>query len=157
MFLAAAIYFHGAWTQQFDSRWTRDTLFTTRTGRTVPVRLMHVETSAVDLPKFRLTWSDWLNTPLTTLGMGIAFSDAADFSNIASGQRLKISTVQQKTFVDVDEQGTTAAAVTGVGIIPTFVHVPLSVRADHPFVYVLRERLSGTILFVGAFAHPPAA
>jgi serpin B len=109
----------------------------------------------VALPKFNLHWGDALNTPLQTLGMGIAFSDAADFTNMVSAPQLQISSVRQKTFINVDEEGTTAAAVTSVGMVPTAAVIPVEVRADHPFVYVLRERLSNTILFIGAFARPP--
>jgi serine protease inhibitor len=109
------------------------------------------------LPKFTLSWGDTLNGPLRGLGMGVAFSDSADFSNMAMTGPLFITTVYQRTYVAVDEQGTTAAAATGVGVGPTAVQQPLVVRADHPFVYAIRERLSGTLLFIGAFAHPPAS
>jgi serpin B len=110
----------------------------------------------VALPKFSLRWGDRLNAPLQTLGMGIAFSDAANFTNMVSAPPpLQISSVRQKTFINVDEEGTTAAAVSSVGIVPTAAVIPVEVRADHPFVYVLRERLSNTILFIGAFARPP--
>lgn len=112
----------------------------------------------VALPKFTVAWGDSLNVPLASLGMGIAFSDRADFSNMTTSGAVQLSSVVQKARVEVDEHGTTAAAATGVGVIlvslpndPT----PIPVHADHPFLYVLRERLSGTVLFVGAFQHPP--
>jgi serine protease inhibitor len=84
------------------------------------------------------------------LGMGIAFDEGrADFARIAdvSPDRLYISRVEQKTFVEVNEEGTEAAAATGVGIVAT--SAPPTMRVDRPFVFAIRERLSGTVLFLG--------
>jgi serine protease inhibitor len=65
-----------------------------------------------------------------------------------------ISDVIQKTFIEVDEEGTEAAAVTSVGVVPT--SAPQPVRVDRPFILVIRERLSGTILFMGKIMKLPA-
>ena len=70
------------------------------------------------------------------------------------GRELFISYVKQKTFVDVNEVGTEAAAVTVVGIGITSVPVRTVVRVDRPFLFVIRERLSGTILFMGKIVRP---
>lgn len=103
----------------------------------------------VAIPRFRLEWKKELNDPLTALGMGVAFQDgAADFSGISKSQSLVITTVLQKTFVDVNEEGTEAAAATSVGIGPTSAPAPL-LRADRPFLFAIRERFSGTVLFMG--------
>jgi serpin B len=103
----------------------------------------------VYLPRFRLEWEQELNDPLTSLGMGVAFRpDMADFTGIAKAGGLFISSVLQKTFVDVNEEGTEAAAATSVGVSVTSVSVPL-LRADRPFFFAIRERLSGTVLFMG--------
>jgi len=100
------------------------------------------------LPRFQLTWKRELNPDLTALGMGIAFSDNADFTGMSSlGRNLTITRVLQKTFVDVNEEGTEAAAATSVGVGVT--SLPPSIRVDRPFVFLIRERLSGTILFMG--------
>ena len=110
------------------------------------------QTGDVYLPRFQLTWDGSLKDPLTALGMGIAFQDgAADFTGMSStrGHELFISSVEQKTFVDVNEEGTEAAAVTSVGVSASAFHEPL-LRADRPFLFAIRERLSGAILFVGA-------
>ncbi len=108
----------------------------------------------LSLPRFKLTWSDVLNPELRALGMGIAF-DAADFTPMSPrGGELVITKVIQKTFVDVNEEGTEAAAATSVGI--GVVSAPPSIRVDRPFVFVIRERLSGTILFIGKIAKLPA-
>jgi serpin B len=103
----------------------------------------------VYLPRFRLEWKKMLNDPLTTLGMGIAFQDGkADFSGISRGGGLFISSVLQKSYVDVYEEGTEAAAATSVGISLTSAS-PALLRADRPFLFAIRERLSGTVLFMG--------
>ena len=68
------------------------------------------------------------------------------------GDHLFISFVKQKAFVDVNEIGTEAAAVTVVGVEVT--SAPPQIRIDRPFVFALRERLSGTILFLGKIVRP---
>lgn len=107
------------------------------------------------LPKFRLAWEDTLQSPLKRLGMTSAFaSGVADFTRLSTsrGRDLFVSFVKQNTFVDVNEEGTEAAAVTTVGIVET--SAPAAIRIDHPFVFAIRERLSGTILFMGKIVSP---
>ena len=106
---------------------------------------------AVSVPKFKIEYDTELNDVLSALGMGRAFSGAADFSGI-SDMPLAIGTVRQKTFVDVNEKGTEAAAVTVIGLKNMAMRPtapPLEFIADRPFVLVIRERTSGAILFVG--------
>jgi serpin B len=113
-------------------------------------------TGDVYLPRFHLTWDGILNDPLTALGMGIAFEPgAADFTGMshASGHDLFISKVRHKTYVDVNEEGTEAAAVTSVEIGVTSLP-PALLRADRPFLFAIRERLSVTILFIGTMRRP---
>jgi serpin B len=107
------------------------------------------------LPKFRLSWEDEFNNELKSLGMQRAFEpDGADFTPLSArlGHSLYISKVRQKTFVDVNEEGTEAAAVTSVDIGVT--SFPPSIDFNRPFVFVIRERLTGTILFVGKIVKP---
>jgi serine protease inhibitor len=114
----------------------------------------------LSMPKFRLTWERELKDDLQPLGMRQAFvPGGADFTGISSavGRDLFISFVKQKTFVDVNEVGTEAAAVTAVGIGVTSAPQRLTVRVDRPFVFALRERLSGTVLFVGRVLDPRQA
>ena len=99
----------------------------------------------VTLPKFSLTYERTLNDDLKALGMGIAFGDGADFSGL-SASPVYISYVKQKAFVDVNEAGTEAAAVTNVALAAS---TPPSLDVDRPFIFVIRDRLSGTILFMG--------
>jgi serpin B len=108
----------------------------------------------VYLPRFRIEWKRELNDDLEQLGMRLAFY-AADFTRMSPrGTDLVITRVVQKTFVDVDEAGTEAAAATLVGV--GLVSLPPSFRADRPFLVVIRERFSGTILFIGKIAKLPA-
>lgn len=110
------------------------------------------------LPKFTLSWEDTLNDELKTLGMRKAFMPGvADFSRLSRSQaiHLYISEVKQKTFVDVNEEGTEAAAVTSVAI--DVVSLPPSIRLDRPFVFAIRERLTGTVVFLGKIVRPTSA
>jgi serine protease inhibitor len=107
----------------------------------------------VYLPRFRLEYEAILNKTLMALGMEEAFEAArADFSRMTPGGGLYISKVKQKTFLEVNEKGTEAAAVTSVEMSLT--SAAPSFRADRPFLMVIRERLSGTILFIGAIGAP---
>lgn len=106
------------------------------------------------LPKFRLEYEQELNDLLTQLGMGVAFSNQADFSRMlaANSGGLSISSVKHKTYLDVNEEGTEAAAVTSIGIIRT--SVPPVVQVDRPFLFLIRERESNAILFMGQLTNP---
>lgn len=107
------------------------------------------------LPKFKLEWSDKLNDELQAMGMRQPFVEGgADFTRLSPsiGRDLFISEVKQKTFVDVNEEGTEAAAVTSVGIGVT--SLPVAIRIDRPFVFAIRERLTGTLLFLGKIVKP---
>ena len=110
------------------------------------------------LPKFKLEYEKSLNEVLKALGMEPAFDPfVADFSRMhrdALALQLHISKVRQKAFIEVDEKGTTAAAVTSVEVGVT--SAPPMLVADRPFLFAIRERLSGTILFVG-MVHDPTA
>jgi serine protease inhibitor len=115
---------------------------------------LHDSNLEVYLPRFRVEWKRSLNDDLQALGMRLAFWNA-DFTPISPlGANLVISRVVQKTYVDVDEEGTEAAAATVVGMQLT--SLPAAFRADRPFLVVIRERFSGTILFIGKIATLPA-
>jgi serine protease inhibitor len=109
------------------------------------------------LPRFRMAYERTLNDDLKALGMVDAFDGRADFSRLSPVPTLQISAVKQKSWVDVNEEGTEAAAVTVVEIIETSLPQIPVVRVDRPFLFVIRERLSGTILFVGKIAGLPEA
>ncbi len=114
----------------------------------------------VYLPKFRVESAFNLNEPLKARGMRLAFSPDADFSGMTGGKDLLISLVLHKAFVEVDEKGTEAAAATAVIPAPTAspgwkLTIPPPVfRADHPFLFLIRDQRSGSILFLGRVTSP---
>ena len=111
---------------------------------------------ALQLPKFRLEDEHELTAPLKALGITDAFdAGRADFSLLSPQGGLEISEVKHKTFVDVHEEGTEAAAVTSVGIVLTSAPQVESFVVDRPFLFVLRERFSGAILFIGRMGKLP--
>jgi serpin B len=97
---------------------------------------------------------------LKAMGMKSAFdADAADFSGMTGGRDLFISQVIHKAFVDVNEEGTEAAAATGVVMAPTAARIrepkePPVFRADHPFVFMIKDNRNGAILFLGRIVNP---
>jgi len=109
------------------------------------------------LPKFKMEYSVQLKQPLQALGMKTAFERGqADLSGIAP--ELYISAVLQKTFVEVKEEGTEAAAVTGVSIMASAVRMPppnqFNMIVDRPFLFVIKDDQTGTILFIGMVYDP---
>ena len=107
----------------------------------------------VYLPRFRLEYEKSFNKALKAMGMGIAFGPGQDFTGMSPANPF-ISEVFQKTFVNVDEEGTEAAAVTVVTMRVT--SGPSAFVVNRPFIFAIREKFSGTILFIGTMAAPPA-
>jgi serine protease inhibitor len=104
----------------------------------------------LQFPKFKVEYEIRLNDALTSLGMGVAFDPArADFDGINADFDLYISSVNHKAFVEVDEEGTEAAAVTVVEVGYTSVGGGITVRVDRPFLFLIREKSSDAILFMG--------
>ena len=103
-----------------------------------------------------------LGDPLVTLGLRVAFDcNSSDFSGMARGtdaseMPLCIGKAVQKTYIDVDEEGTEAAAVTGLAVLTasSLPPPPIQFIVDRPFLFVLRDEVTGTDLFVGRIAHP---
>lgn len=212
MFLMNALYFKGAWTQQFDKDQTSmkpfypdnsnqmsvSTMFgkipskTYSTGDYRAIELTYgrtnfsmviivpesnlaafletfdnddwqILTNAFDenpdtyenevyLPKFKFSYEKVLNDQLKSLGMVDAFdSGLADLSGI-SDNNIFVSFVKQNTFVDVNEEGTEAAAVTTIGIELTSMPMPFEVNKS--FVFAIRERTTNTLLFLGKVVNP---
>lgn len=111
--------------------------------------LLQSDRIKVTLPKFKAEYETSLNATLQRLGMRDAFTPSADFSGM-SKEPLMISEVKQKTFIEVNEEGSEAAAVTSVAVMRTsLAPEPLEFRVDRPFVLLIRERTSGTVLFMG--------
>lgn len=109
------------------------------------------------LPKLKLEYELLMNDVLKAMGMAIAFGDGADFSRMFVEELdLYISRVLHKTFVQVDEEGTEAAAVTVVEISLTSGPSGFVMRVDRPFVFMIRENHSQTVLFAGKIVEPRA-
>jgi serpin B len=108
----------------------------------------------VYIPKFKLKYGLKLNDVLKSLGMEIAFGPGADFSKMYQGGGVWIDKVLHKTFVEVNEEGTEAAAVTSVSICSSASQGFSSFMVNRPFMFVIRESESGTILFVGKIIDP---
>jgi len=114
----------------------------------------------LSMPKFRYQYKKLLNEDLIDLGMGIAFSDWADFNNI-SDQELQISRVIHQSFIEINEEGTEAAAATVVEIRftssgPDAEPLVWKVDIDRPFLYFIHEIYTGTLLFMGRVSDPTA-
>lgn len=109
-------------------------------------------TMDIGLPRFTLQYEISLNNALAKMGMPTVFSDAADLTKINAKGGLKVDMVKQNTFVAVDEVGTEAAAVTTIGVVVT--SVPVAYICDRPFVFVIHEKTSNTVLFTGKIVDP---
>jgi serpin B len=108
------------------------------------------------LPRFKLTSQFQLADVLKAMGMSRVFTPGeADLSGMASESELYVSAVIHKAFVDVNEEGTEAAAATGVvAKIAAAIDGPATFRADHPFVFLIRESRTGSIVFLGRLVNP---
>jgi serpin B len=114
----------------------------------------------VYLPKFKMSARFGLAPTLAEMGMSDAFSSRADFSGMDGERDLFISAVVHKAFVDVNEEGTEAAAATGTMMRSMAVFRPQPIptfRADHPFILLIRDTHSGSILFLGRVVDPTRA
>jgi serpin B len=111
----------------------------------------------LSLPKFRTTATFELAGPLSAMGMPSAFGPQADFRGISTTEPLQITRALHKAFVDVNEQGTEAAAATAVVVGITSVAMPPEVvEVDRPFLFFIRDAKSGAVLFVGRIGDPTA-
>jgi serpin B len=112
----------------------------------------------LSLPKFRSTAEFDLKEVLSKLGMTDAFVPGrADFSGITGKRDVSIAAVVHKAFVEVEEKGTEAAAATAVVGVRSSAMLPqkdVVFRADHPFLYLIRDARSGAILFIGRLSRP---
>jgi len=111
----------------------------------------------VSMPRFRMTGEFQLKSTLVSMGMPNAFQATANFSGMTGKDDLKISNVIHKAFVEVNEEGTEAAAATATVMGLATAMGPretMLFRADHPFLFVIRDEKSGAILFMGRFVKP---
>jgi len=128
-----------------------------------PDAFTHLATSlqtrggTIELPRFTIKYEASLNTILAKLGMGLAFSNGANFKGINETKPLQISEVRHASFLSIDEEGTEAAAATSVGIRTLAMRVeppPFHMVVDHPFFVAIRDERNGQVLFTGTIAEP---
>lgn len=121
---------------------------------TKPESMFLTEVS-VHLPKFKLEESYNLNSHLARLGVRDLFSsNKADLTGISGGRELSISKVIHKSFVEVNEEGTEAAAATAAIAVFCMLTPEETFRADHPFIFLIRDNVTGTVLFMGKLTSP---
>lgn len=118
----------------------------------------------VVMPKVKIEADYNLNDAMAALGLADAFTPKADFSRLIEGASpgdLQISDVLHKTFLEIDEKGTEAAAATAILMERTAIFIPdeepVEFRADHPFLIALRHKDTGTVMFIGRVESPPEA
>ena len=120
------------------------------------LNLLYERKTELTFPRFKYGYKKELKDILTDMGMGIAFTDNADFSNI-SDLNLQMSFVLHQAFIETNEEGTEAAAATIAGIIATSMPAgPFILNIDHPFIYFIRETSTNSILFMGRVVDPLA-
>lgn len=123
------------------------------------MRSFHFNPGDLTLPRFKVEWESVLNEALKALGMAEAFDPLrADFSQMAkvsSGKGLFISEVKQKSWCEVNEEGTEAAAATSVGMTTTSApREKFVMKVDRPFFFVIRDNSTGVVLFMGSVRNP---
>lgn len=120
------------------------------------INQLRMRQGSIQLPRFKFEYDTKLNNALKALGMETAFSSSANFSNMTSAS-VAINEVKHKTFVEVNEEGTEAAAATSVGIALTSAQTPqepFKMVVDRPFFCAIRDNQTGTILFMGSIKEP---
>lgn len=121
-------------------------------------RQLELRPVEVYMPRFKFEKEYTLNEQLISMGMPTAFSDSADFSGMGDTKRLKIGHVIHKAFIEVNEEGTEAAATTAIAmVIQISVQIrkePVIFRADHPFFFLIEHNKTGAILFLGRIDNP---
>ncbi len=112
----------------------------------------------IEAPKFKVEYENTLDKTLQSMGMNIAYSDDADFSKFSTSTPLKIGEVKHKTFIDVNESGTEAAAVTSVGMVETTSVQPENdrfyLKLNRPFFYAIADTKTGELIFTGILNNP---
>ncbi len=109
----------------------------------------------VFMPKFTFDTKYFMAETLAKMGMPTAFTDNADFSGMDGTKSLSIQNVIHQAFVDVNEEGTEAAAATGGSMgITSIMPQTLTFRADHPFIFIIQDKANGGILFFGRVSNP---
>ncbi len=117
-------------------------------------QMQQTKLDSIALPKFEFDTKYFMKDTLSALGMPTAFTDNANFSGMTGTNDLMIGFVIHQAFIKVDEVGTEAAAATAVGMISTSMPQQTVFRADHPFIFIVQDRETGNILFLGKVVDP---
>jgi serpin B len=118
-------------------------------------QMKETKIDSISLPKFEFDAKYFMNNTLSSLGMPIVFSENADFSGMTGKKDLFISSVIHQAYISVDEEGTEAAAATAVVMTMGISFEPRKIfNADHPFIFVIQEKETGNILFLGRIVDP---
>lgn len=125
------------------------------TNLKVWVNQMSMKATDISMPRFKYMFKKELKDILKDMGMAIAFTENADFSNI-SDIGLLISFVLHQALIETNEEGTEAAAATIIGIGVTSAGPDFQLNIDHPFIYLIRETTTNSILFMGKVSDPNA-
>lgn len=109
---------------------------------------------AIHLPKWKAESTAELSDTLSELGLKPLLAADADLSGISAEEGLQLSAIMHKTYISVDEKGTEAAAATAIMMAGSAPSKPIDLIADHPFLYLIRDTKTGTILFIGRVVDP---
>lgn len=107
------------------------------------------------MPKFKIDFKKGMKDDLISLGASAPFSDFANFTEISQNEGLKVSSVIHQTFIDVNENGTEAAAATGVVVNVRSVRPnAIDFVVNRPFMFIIHEKIFNTVLFIGKYVQP---
>jgi serine protease inhibitor len=117
-------------------------------------QMKETKLDSISLPKFEFDTKYFMEETLKEMGMSTAFSNVADFSGMDGTNKLYIGSVIHQAFIKVDEKGTEAAAATAVVMLERAVMQSNFFRANHPFIFIIQEKETGNILFIGRVTDP---
>ncbi|KAF5919039.1 hypothetical protein HPG69_003674 [Diceros bicornis minor] len=163
--LVNAVYFKGQWNVKFNKEYTAEEKFwlTKLEDKLTAEKLVEWTSSQnmsekkvnLHLPRFKVEESYDLTGTLKSMGMVDALnSQDANFLGMAERRDLELTTMVHKSFVEVNEEGTEAAAATGIGIGVTSAPIYESFRCDHPFLFFIKHNKTNSILFLGRVSSP---